>query len=59
LADRATRDDRFASAGGPVPELVTDAQSQIEALKEQLTEAVATISAQKTMIETLKMKAVA
>ena len=44
---------------GQYEELITDLQGQIEAMKEQLTEAVATVSAQKTLIETLKLKAVA
>ena len=47
------------SKAGQYEELVTNLQSQIEVLKEQVTEAVATISAQKTLIETLKLKAVA
>jgi Tfp pilus assembly major pilin PilA len=59
LADRATRMIELQSKAGQYEELVTNLQSQIEVLKEQVTEAVATISAQKTLIETLKLKAVA
>lgn len=59
LADRAVKMIDLQQRAGQYEELVTDMQSQIEALKEQLTEAVATISAQKTLIETLKMRAVA
>ena len=59
LADRAVKMIDLQQRAGQYEELVTDMQSQIEALKEQLTEAVGTISAQKTLIETLKMRAVA
>jgi hypothetical protein len=59
LAERAAKMIELQSKAGQYEELVTDLQSQIEVLKEQVTEAVATISAQKTLIETLKLKAVA
>ena len=44
---------------GQYEALVSDLQGQVEAVKEQLTEAIGTISAQKTLIETLRLKAVA
>jgi len=47
------------SKSGQYEELITDLQSQVEVLKEQVSEAVHTIASQKTMIETLKLKAVA
>jgi hypothetical protein len=59
LADRAAQMMDLQSKTGQYEELITDLQSQLAVLKEQLTEAVATVSAQKTMIETLKLKAVA
>ena len=59
IADRAMKMIELQSKAGQYEELVTDLQGQVDALKEQITEAVATISAQKTMIETLKLKAVA
>jgi hypothetical protein len=59
LADRAVKMIDLQSRAGQYEELITEMQNQIEALKEQITEAVATVSAQKTMIETLKMKMVA
>lgn len=59
IADRAAKMIELQSKAGQYEELVSDLQGQVEAVKEQLTEAIATISAQKTMIETLKLKAVA
>jgi hypothetical protein len=59
LADRAVKMIELQSKAGQYEELVTTMQSQVDAMKEQLEEAVATISAQKTLIETLKLKAVA
>ena len=44
---------------GQYEEIVSNLEAQLAALKEQFTEAIATISAQKTLIDTLKMKAVA
>jgi hypothetical protein len=59
LADRAVKMIELQSKAGQYEELVTSMQSQVEAMKEQLEEAVATISAQKTLIDALKLKAVA
>lgn len=59
LADRAVKMIDLQSRAGQYEELITNLQEQLDAMKEQLTEAVATISAQKTTIETLKLKAFA
>lgn len=59
LADRAVKMIELQAKSGQYEELITDLQNQVEVLKEQVTEAVTTISTQKTMIETLKLKAVA
>jgi hypothetical protein len=59
IADRATKMIDLQSRAGQYEELITDLQGQIEAVKEQLTEAITTISAQKTLIETLRLKAAA
>jgi hypothetical protein len=59
IADRAVRMIELQSKAGQYEELVTNLQGQIEAMKEQLGDAAATIAAQKTMIETLRLKAVA
>ena len=57
LADRAVKMIELHGKAGQYEELVTDLQGQLEAMKEQFTEAVSTISAQKTLIETLRLKA--
>ena len=59
LADRAVKMIELQSKSGQYEELITDLQGQIEVLKEQVTEAITTIAAQKTLIETLKLRAVA
>jgi hypothetical protein len=59
LADRAAKMVELQSKAGQYEELVTGLQGQVDALKEQLEEAVVTISTQKTLIETLRLKAVA
>jgi hypothetical protein len=59
IADRAVKMIDLQSRAGQYEELITGLQGQIDVLKEQLEEAVTTISTQKTMIETLKLKAVA
>jgi len=59
IADRAVKMIELQSKSGQYEELVTNLQGQVGALKEQIEEAVITISTQKTMIETLKLKAVA
>jgi hypothetical protein len=59
IADRAAKMIDLQSRAGQYEELVTDLQGQVEALKEQLGEAINSLSAQKTLIETLRLKAVA
>jgi hypothetical protein len=59
IADRAVKLIELQSKSGQYEELITDLQSQVEVMKEQITEAAHTIASQKTMIETLKLKAVA
>jgi hypothetical protein len=59
IADRAVKMIDLQSRAGQYEELVTGLQGQVEALKEQIEEAVVTISTQKTMIDTLKLKMVA
>jgi len=59
IADRAVKMIDLQSRAGQYEELITDLQGQVEALKEQVTDAAAIISSQKTMIETLKLKTVA
>ncbi len=59
IADRAVKMIELQSKAGQYEEIVTNLQGQLDALREQLGEAAATISAQKTMIDTLKLKAVA
>jgi hypothetical protein len=59
IADRAVKLIELQSGSGQYEELITDLQSQVEVMKEQLTEAAQTIATQKTMITTLKLKAVA
>ena len=59
LADRAAKMIALQTKAGQYEELITDMQGQIEALKEQLAEAISTISAQKAMLENLKFKAIA
>ncbi len=59
LADRAVKMIDLQTKIGQYEELITDLQGQVDALKEQVVEAITTIAAQKTLIETLKLKAVA
>jgi hypothetical protein len=59
LADRAVKMIDLQTRAGQYEELITTMQEQIEVMKEQLEEAVTTIAAQKTLIETLRLKAVA
>jgi len=47
------------SKAGQYEAIVTDLQSQLAAMKEQYDEAVSTISAQKTLIDALRLKAAA
>lgn len=59
LADRATKMIELQSQTGQYEELVTELQGQVAALKEQISEAAVTMATQKTLIETLKLRAVA
>jgi hypothetical protein len=59
LADRAKKMIELQTKSGQYEELITDLQSQLEVLKEQVADAAITIATQKTTIETLKLKAVA
>ena len=59
IADRAVKMVELHGKAGQYEEIVSNLEAQLAALKEQFTEAIATISAQKTLIDTLKMKAVA
>ena len=59
IADRAVKMVELHGKAGQYEEIVTDLQGQLAAMKEQFQEMLGTISAQKTLIETLKMKAVA
>ena len=57
LADRAAKMVELHAKAGQYEELVTSLEGQIEALKEQVQEALTTITAQKTLIDTLRLKA--
>jgi len=59
IADRAVRMIEMHGRAGQYEELVTTLQGQLDALKEQFDEAVSTISAQKTLIDALRIKAAA
>jgi len=59
IADRAVKMIELHGKAGQYEELVSNLEAQLAAVKEQLTEAVSTISSQKTLIETLRLKAAA
>lgn len=59
LADRALKLTELHTKAGQYEEIISNLEGQIEALKEQLTEASTTIAAQKTLIDSLRIKAVA
>lgn len=59
IADRAVKMIELQSKAGQYEEIVTSLQGQLDALKEQFTEAITTIATQKTLIETLRLKAAA
>jgi hypothetical protein len=59
LADRAAKMVELHAKAGQYEELVTGLEGQIEALKEQVNDAVATIAQQKTLIDTLRIKGIA
>lgn len=58
-ADRAARLIEMQGKAGQYEAIVTDLEGQLAAVREQLTEALATISAQKTLIDSMKIKMVA
>jgi hypothetical protein len=59
IADRAVTMIELHGKAGQYEAIVTDLQSQLAAMKEQYDEAVSTISAQKTLIDALRLKAAA
>ena len=59
VADRAAKMIELHGKAGQYEEIVSTLQGQFDALKEQFDEALATISAQKTLIDTLRLKAAA
>jgi hypothetical protein len=59
IADRAVKMVELHGKAGQYEEIVSDLESQLAAMKEQFQEMLGTISAQKALIETLKMKAAA
>ena len=59
IADRAVQMMDLHAKAGQYEAIVTDLQGQLEALKEQFNEALTTISAQKALIDTLRLKAAA
>jgi hypothetical protein len=59
IADRAVKMIELHGKAGQYEEIVTELQGQLEAVKEQMAEALSTISAQKSLIDTLRLKAAA
>jgi len=59
VADRAVHMVELHAKAGQYEELVNTMQSQLDAMKEQYAEAISTISAQKALIDTLRLKAAA
>ena len=59
LADRAVKMIELHGKAGQYEEVVNSLQGQLDAVKEQFAEAIATIAAQKTLIDTLRLKAAA
>jgi hypothetical protein len=59
IADRAVKMIELQGKAGQYEEIVTRLQGELDAMKEQFTEVLATISAQKALIETLRLKAAA
>ena len=59
IADRAVQMMDLHSKAGQYEAIVTDLQAQLDAMKEQFAEAISTISAQKTLIDALRLKAAA
>ena len=56
IADRAVHMIELHGKAGQYEELISGLQGQLDAMKEQFAEALSTISAQKSMIDTLKLK---
>ena len=59
IADRAVKMIELHGKAGQYEDIVNDLQGQLVALKEQFDEAITTISAQKTLIDALRLKAAA
>jgi hypothetical protein len=59
IADRAVKMIELHAKAGQYEELVTNLEGQLAAMKEQFDEAISTISAQKTLIDALRLKAAA
>ena len=59
IADRAVKMIELHGKAGQYEEIVTNLQGQLAAMKEQFDEAISTISAQKTLIDALRLKAAA
>ena len=59
VADRAVHMVELHAKAGQYEELVNTMQGQLDAMKEQYAEAISTISAQKALIDTLRLKAAA
>jgi hypothetical protein len=59
IADRAVKMIELHGKAGQYEEIVTNLQAQLDAVKEQYDEAISTISAQKTLIDTLRLRAAA
>ena len=59
IADRAVKMIELHAKAGQYEALVTDLEGQMAAMKEQFQEAISTIAAQKTLIDTLRLKAAA
>lgn len=59
VADRAVKMMELHAKAGQYEDILTDLQGQLEAMKEQYAEAIATITAQKTLIDALRLKAAA
>ena len=59
IADRAVKMMELHGKAGQYEAIVTDLEGQLAAMKEQFAEAITTISAQKTLIDTLRLKAAA
>ena len=59
IADRAVKMIELHGKAGQYEDIVNDLEAQLAAVKEQFQEAITTISAQKTLIDALRLKAAA